>query len=303
MLLACLAVLPSLHAQQPAAPTAPEKEPTEAEIQQYMKQRIDEIEKVGWTRQGVGSLGGRAEIDIPKGYRFTGGPGTVKMMELSGNPSTRKEVGMLATEGLGPWIIFEFDESGYVKDDEKDKINADEMLETLKEGQKQGNEYRRENGMSELEILGWVKPPSYNPKTNNLEWGTKIKSLDSGGISINYNTRLLGRKGVTEVTLVCDPEEMEHMIAEQEKILTGFRYVEGERYAEFKEGDKVAKYGLTALVAGTGAFAAAKMGLFGKLGALIAKGGKLIIVAVIALLAGLKKLFSSLFGGRQPPQA
>lgn len=94
------------------------------------------------------------------------------------------------------------------------------------------------------------------------------------------------------------------MIAEQEKILTGFRYVEGERYAEFREGDKVAQYGLTALVAGTGAFAAAKMGLFGKLGAIFAKMGKLAIVAVVAVLAAIKKLFSSLFGGRkQPPSA
>lgn len=266
-----------------------------------IQKRIDEIEKLGWTRQGKGSLGGKAEVAIPPGYRFTSGDGTRQLMAMYGNPPTQRELGMLATEGLGPWIIFEFDESGYVKDDEKDKIDADDMLAKLREGQEQGNEYRREHGMAELEILGWVVPPRYNEKTHNLEWATRLKSVGSEGISINYNTRLLGRTGVMEVTLVCEPEEMEKMIAEQEKILTGFSYIEGQRYAEFREGDKVAKYGLTALIAGTGAFAAAKMGLFGKLGIFFAKLGKAAILLVVGALAGLKKLFGKMFGSRQPP--
>ena len=299
VLLACLAVFSTAHAQQsdPAEP----KKPTAEEMQQRIKQRIDEIEKLGWTRQGSGNLGGKAEIAIPQGYRFTPGDGTRKLMAMYGNPPTERELGMLATEGLGPWIIFEFEDSGYVKDDEKDKIDADEMLASLRESQQQGNKYRREHGLPELEILGWVVPPRYNEKTHNLEWGTRLKSLNNNGISINYNTRLLGRSGVMEVTLVCEPEEMEKMIAEQEKILAGFNYIEGQRYAEFREGDKVAKYGLTALIAGTGAFAAVKMGLFGKLGLLFAKLGKAAILLVVGALAGLKKLFGKLFGSRQPP--
>ncbi|MCB1277391.1 DUF2167 domain-containing protein [Prosthecobacter sp.] len=299
LLLACLAVASITQAQQPS-PAAP-KQPTPEEIKQRIQQRIDAIEKLGWTREGKGLLGDKAEIVIPKGYRFTAGDGTRKLMEMYANPATNRELGMLTVEGLGPWIIFEFDESGYVKDDEKDQINADEMMESLREGQKQGNEYRRQHGLPELEIIGWVVPPRYNEKTHNLEWGTRLKSLDNNGVSINYNTRLLGRKGVMEVTLVCEPEEMQQMIAEQEKILAGFGYIEGERYAEFREGDKVAKYGLTALIAGTGAFAAAKMGLFGKLGALIAKLGKGIILVVIGVLAAIKKFFAKLFGARQQP--
>lgn len=299
VLLACLAVFSTTQAQKPE--TAAPKQPTAEEMKQLIQKRIDEIEKIGWTRQGQGNLGGKAEVAIPQGYRFTPGDGTRKLMEMYGNPPTQRELGMLATEGLGPWIIFEFDESGYVKDDEKDKINADEMLASLRESQVQGNKYRREHGLTELEILGWVIPPRYNEKTHNLEWGTRLKSLENQGISINYNTRLLGRTGVMEVTLVCEPEEMEKMIAEQEKILTGFNYIEGQRYAEFREGDKVAKYGLTALIAGTGAFAAAKMGLFPKLGLLIAKMGKGIVLVIVAALAGLKKLFGKIFGSRQPP--
>jgi uncharacterized membrane-anchored protein len=301
VLLACLAVFSTTQAQQPES--AAPKQPTAEEMKQLIQKRIDAIEKLGWTRQGKGNLGGKAEVAIPQGYRFTPGDGTRKLMEMNDNPPTQRELGMLATEGPGdpPWIIFEYDESGYVKDDDKDKIDADDMLAKLREGQVQGNKYRREHGMPELEILGWVVPPRYNEKTHNLEWATRLKSLGSDGISINYNTRLLGRKGVMEVTLVCKPADTEKMIAEQEKILAGFNFIEGERYAEFREGDKVAKYGLTALIAGTGAFAAAKMGLFGKLGLVFAKLGKAAILLVVGVLAGLKKLFGKIFGSRQPP--
>ena len=299
-LLMCLAAFASAPAQQPA-PAAPpaagsQQAPDQEELKRRLKERMDEVEKYGWSRQGTGKLGNRAEIVIPKDWRFTDGNGTRKLMVLYGNPATDRELGTLAQEGIGdpPWIIFEFDESGYVKDDDKDELNADDLLASLQEGQKAGNEYRRKNGMDELEILGWAVPPRYNEKTHNLEWATKLHSIGSPAdeISINFNTRLLGREGVMEVTLVCEPDELNDMIAEQEKILTGFSYIEGQRYAEYRAGDKIAEYGLTGLVAGGAAFALAKSGFFTKF-------AKPLIIGAIAMLAAVKKFFGKLFGARQ----
>ena len=299
-LLMCLVAFASAPAQQPAAAAPPaagsQQAPDQEELKRRLKERMDEVEKFGWTRQGTGKLGNRAEIVIPKDWRFTDGNGTRKLMVLYGNPATDRELGTLAQEGIGdpPWIIFEFDESGYVKDDDKDELNADDLLASLQEGQKAGNEYRRKNGMDELEILGWAVPPRYNEKTHNLEWATKLHSIGSPAdeISINFNTRLLGREGVMEVTLVCEPDELNAMIAEQEKILTGFSYIEGQRYAEYRAGDKIAEYGLTGLVAGGAAFALAKSGFFTKF-------AKPLIIGAIAMLAAVKKFFGKLFGARQ----
>jgi uncharacterized membrane-anchored protein len=95
-----------------------------------------------------------------------------------------------------------------------------------------------------------------------------------------------------EVTLVCEPDELTAMIAEQEKILTGFSYIEGQRYAEYRAGDKIAEYGLTGLVAGGAAFALAKSGFFTKF-------AKPLIIGAIAMLAAVKKFFGKLFGARQ----
>lgn len=291
MLLASLAASLPLHAQQPSGQDMSAEE----------KKLLQDMEKVGWTREGAGDLGGVAKVAIPKGYRFTHGAGASQVLELFGNLPMPSASGMLTTEGFGPWIIFDYDDSGHVKDDEKDKIDADALLETKREQVAASNETRKKRGLNELAIAGWAIPPRYNEKTHTLEWALQVKSVKSGGISINYETRLLGRTGVMEVQLICAPEELQPLLGEFQKIMTGFEYIEGQRYAEFREGDKVAKYGLTALIAGTGAFAAAKMGLFGKLGLFFAKLGKAAILLVIGALAVAKKFLGKLFGARQQP--
>lgn len=292
VLLAWLAVFSPLNAQQP----------TEQEAQAEEKKLLDAMEKIGWVREGTGDLGGVAKVAIPKGYRFTPGSGASRVLELFGNLPMASASGMLTTEGFGPWIIFSYDDSGHVKDDEKNKINADELLERRREGLAESNQVRKERGIHELEILGWAMPPRFNDTTKTLEWAMRIQSVGGkGGESVNYETRLLGREGSMKVQLVCGPEEFQPLLAEFQKVMGGFSYIDGQRYAEFREGDKVAKYGLTALIAGTGVFAATKMGLFGKLSLLFAKMGKGVILVIAAGLAGLKKLFGKLFGSRQPP--
>jgi uncharacterized membrane-anchored protein len=207
---------------------------------------------------------------------------------------------MLATENFQEHsIIFEFDDIGYVKDDEKNDLDADELLSTMKEGQEAANEQRKKMGLGELEIMGWAVPPRFNDQTKNLEWAIILKSKSDGGTNINHNTRLLGRKGVMEVTLMCSPEELQGLLPGYQKILEGFSYTQGETYAEYKSGDKIAEYGLTALVAGGGAYALAKSGLLGKLGLIFAKMGKAAILVVVGVFVAIKKLFSKLFGFRQ----
>jgi uncharacterized membrane-anchored protein len=285
----------SAMAQTPAAAPA---EPTQAEIEAQEKQLIDKIESFGWTRSGKAQLGSMAQVDIPQGWRFTGPQGTRDVLKLFDNVPGSSELGMLTTEGLGPWVIFEFEESGYIKDDEKDKLDADALLKNFQEGQEAANEERRKMGIGTLTVAGWALPPRFNDQTKNLEWALRVVS-ETGNESINYNTRLLGRHGVMEVELVCDPKEMQTLLPQYQSIMSAFQYTTGNSYAEYRAGDKVAEYGLTALIAGGGAVAAAKMGLFAKLGGLLAKLGKGVIVLVVAVGAGIKALFSKLFGSKE----
>jgi uncharacterized membrane-anchored protein len=244
------------------------------------------------------AIGGQAEIQVPEGTRFTGPEGTRKLLEMMHNPTDGSELGLLTNDGLDWFILFEFEDIGYVKDADKEKLDADDLLASLRKGNEAGNEARRQRGWAPITIVGWHTPPFYNQETNNLEWC--IKGSSQGHDIVNYNTRILGRGGVMSANLLVAPPELDATLPKVKTILQGFSYVQGQKYSEWKSGDKVAKYGLTALVVGGAAGVAAKMGFFAKLAASLGKLWKVIVLGAIGLLAALKGL---IFGKKKTPPA
>ena len=235
-----------------------------------------------------------AQIDVPVGDSFIDGKGTRALMRAMGEPTTGRELGLLSPTNNDWSVVFEFSDIGYVKDDEKDKLDADKLLESIKRGTAEANKERQRAGTPPLEVVGWEVPPKYDPATHNLEWA--IRATSEGRAVLNYNTRLLGRKGVMEVVLIVDPEKLPETLPVFRGLLAGYSFSSGETYAEYRPGDKVAKYGLAALVLGGAAVGAAKLGLLAPLLVFLKKGWKLIVVAFAALAASLKKFFSKLFG-------
>jgi uncharacterized membrane-anchored protein len=239
------------------------------------------------------SLGNQAEIYIDAGYLFADAETTKMIMQMLGNQVSEQEQGLVASASEDKnWIlIFEFDPVGYVSDEDKDDIDADAILESISEGTEAANEYRIEQGFSPLHVVGWSEEPRYDNVSNNLVWAILGQNED-GEQSVNYNVRLLGRQGYMSATLVTDPSTLAADKIEVEQLLTGYQFIEGKRYAEFREGDKLAGYGLTALIAGGAGAAAVKLGLF----KVLAKAWKLVVVGFLAVIAFLKKLVSGLFG-------
>lgn len=264
--------------------------------QEEQERLVDKkIESFGWTRTGKGQLGSMAEIQIPQGYRFTGKAGTRKMLEFTHNIPGESELGVIAPEDLGWWVLFDYSDSGYVKDTDKNSLDADAILKTLQEGQEYSNEERVKQGLDKLYLDGWAMPPRYNEATHNLEWAIKLHS-EEGRPFINYLTKLLGRRGVMDVTLLVSPQKLEATLPVYQKLLTGFAYTTGQSYAEYRQGDKVAQYALTGLITGGAGIALVKSGWLAKLGILAAKLGKGIVLVVLGAFAALKKVFMKLFG-------
>lgn len=234
------------------------------------------------------------QIDVPTGYVFIDGKGTRALMRAMGEPTSDREVGFLSPTNKDWSIIFEFNPVGYVKDDEKNKLDPDKLLDSIKRGTAEANKERQKAGNPPLEIVGWEMPPKYDEKTHNLEWA--IRATSEGKPILNYNTRLLGRKGVMEVVLIVEPDKLPETLPDFRSLLAGYTFSTGQSYAEYRPGDKVAKYGLAALVLGGGAVAAAKFGLFGTLLLFFKKAYKLVIVAIAAAAAALKNFFAKIFG-------
>lgn len=232
------------------------------------------------------NLGEVATIQVPAGYVFAGAKDTRSIMEALHNPVSGSELGFVAPASREWFIVFEFDDVGYVRDDEKRSIDPEAILRSIKAGTEAGNKERRRRGWAEMNILGWQEKPHYNETTHHLEWAINAES--QGRSVINYNTRLLGRGGVMRVTLVTGSETLAATVPTFKNVLGGFGFTEGHRYAEYRQGDKVAKYGLTALMVGGATAVALKSGMFKGL-------GKIIVVAFVAVAAFFKRL---VFGGR-----
>jgi uncharacterized membrane-anchored protein len=227
-------------------------------------------------------LGSNAEIVVPKGVVYANKSATAKLLTDSGNLVNGQELGSL----LGPddaWVLFEYDAVGYVKDDEE--LDADKMLKSMQEDQESANETLKSKGLSELEITGWQVKPHYDPATHNLEWAPLVQNIATKKQSVNYNVKLLGRRGVMTVTLLVPPEKLDVALPWFRDVMKGYSFVKGEDYSSWIKGDKVAEYGLAALVVGGGVAAAAKSGILAKL-------LKPILVGLAALGAGIKKLFT-----------
>ncbi|MBL8209132.1 MAG: DUF2167 domain-containing protein [Bryobacterales bacterium] len=244
-------------------------------------------------------LGDQATIDIPQGYMFLDKPELPRFFEATQNFSNGRELGIVAPVD-GKWIvIYEFEDIGYVKDDDKDKLDADALYKSMSEAQEAGNEERKRRGWNELNLYGWAEKPHYNPNTNNLEWSIKLGSPGSS-LSVNHKTRLLGRRGVMSVELVASESDYAATLPSYRKLNGGFRYTPQNRYSAWVKGDKVAEYGLGALVLGGAAAAAAKTGLFKGLWKLALAFWKVIALALLGLLGVLKNL---IFGRKQPVAA
>ena len=252
--------------------------PVLSQDQDAFAQAMTELDWVsGPADVGIANI---ASVDLPTGYSYLDSDDTAALMELFQNPTSTEEY-YVGPDDMRWWAVFSFEDSGYINDDEQ--IDAVALLESLRAGNEYSNEERRNRGWSELHITGWQYPPFYEQDTNRLAWAIRAES--DGEPIVNYNTRLLGRKGVMSAVLVADPETLDASVGEFKQLLATFDYEQGHRYAEYLPGDKVATYGLAALVTGGAAAAVAKSGAAKGLFKLIGAGA----IAVFAVFSRVAK--------------
>ncbi|MCP1768921.1 putative membrane-anchored protein [Bradyrhizobium japonicum] len=161
-----------------------------------------ELKKLDWKYGPTqGDIATVASIGVPKDAMFLGSVGSRRFLELMGNLGSDGKY-TFAPRSLNWFAVFNFDPSGYVKDDET--LDPDELLGILKKNNVAGNDERRRRGLETLVLEGWYVVPHYDIQTKRLEWGTKLRE-ESGDVTVNYTIRLLGRSGVMNATLVSSP--------------------------------------------------------------------------------------------------
>lgn len=235
---------------------------------------------------------GVAEVNTPKGYSFLNAAQTgTLLVNIWGNPFSASRLGALVPDDFDPIadnshaVIITYEEDGHVDDSDAAKTDFNDLLKHMQEDTVEGSKARVSQGFESIRLVGWAKPPYYDSTTKKMLWA---KELEFGGASdhiLNYDMRVLGRKGVLSLNVVAGMNELGLVEANSPTILQGANFTQGNRYEDFDDSiDKVAAYGIGALVAGK---VAAKLGFF----AIILKFIKPILLGIVALGAGFTKLF------------
>jgi uncharacterized membrane-anchored protein len=254
--------------------------------------------KLSWVSgPGKVELGSEGEVSLPESMAFLGSDDARKRLESWGNVTSSDVRGLIEPKSeQDTWaIVFVYDDTGYIKGADKEEIDADELLASLKKGSERANEERKKRGFAVLHLIGWKEPPRYDPATHNLTWAT-LNRAEKGGEVVNYNVRILGRSGVMSIKLVDDPAKIASAMPAFHQVISAFSFKQGKTYAEWVKGDKVAEYGLAGLVAAGAGAAAFKLGFFGVLAKLFAKFAKIVLVALVALGTAIAKGWRSFLG-------
>jgi uncharacterized membrane-anchored protein len=252
-------------------------------------------------RGAVSLTGTPVSLDVSSEFDFyDASESRVILEDLWGNPPDETVLGMIFPADLSPvdavWgAVLTYEETGHVSDDDAATTDYAELLKSMQESTNASNEYRAAEGYDTVQLKGWAEEPRYDAAAHRLYWAKDLVFSGSEGAStLNYDMRLLGRRGVLSVNFIGPIEALAEVRDAAPALLAQASFNAGETYADYREGDKKAGYGVAALIAGgAGAAVLKKTGLLAV--ALIALK-KFWIVIPIALL-GLWRVVRGFFGG------
>ena len=166
----------------------------------------------------VADLGGVAEVQVPKGYAFTGAAGTKRFLELNQDPTSGNEVGLMVPvpkpgiESPDWFMLFEFHEVGYITDNDRSSLDADALLASIQKDTERANEIRKQRGWPAFHVSGWARKPFYDDGSHNLTWAVLGQGDGENSQAVNYSVRILGRRGTMSVDLVLDPKDLDAVL-------------------------------------------------------------------------------------------
>jgi uncharacterized membrane-anchored protein len=288
----------TLLAAAPAVPAAAQEQPADSGMtaQQFEAQ-------LKWQQGPVVVADGKAVVNVPAGFRYLDPAQSARLLAAWGNPPDQKTLGMLFPADLSPFsdegwgVVMTYDEDGHVKDDDAAGINYADLLRDMQKETEDANGERAKDGYEAVHLVGWAEQPRYDQPSHKLFWAKELQFGTHPAHTLNYNIRVLGRNGVLVLNAVASMGQIEPVRAGMQQVLGFVDFSEGNRYADFVAGkDKVAAYGVAALIAGA---VASKAGLFKLLLAGLIAAKKVVVVAAVGAAAWVKKWWA----GRQEKPA
>ena len=261
-----------------------------------------------WQTGTITLKDGLATINLTDDFRFLGNADARKVLhDIWGNPDDPDILGMIFPKDRGPlddntWAVtVNYEDGGYMKDDDADKIDYTDMLKKMQQEASDTNPEREKEGYPSIELVGWAAQPHYDKATHKLYWAKELHFGDSPEHTLNYDIRILGRHGWLVLSAIAVMNQLPEIDGKVPGILSMVDFQPGNTYADFDpKVDKIAEYGLATLIAGGALAGAAKLGLLGGLWKFIVVGGaaawKFILAGAVAVGAAVKKFWGKVTG-------
>ena len=267
---------------------------------QLTSAQLEQLEHNLKYQQGAIKIqGGYATLNVPTNFNFLdANDAKTVLVKFWGNPPSAVDdtLGMLIPSDTNPlkddcWAVtISYSNDGYVKDDDAAKINYDDLLKKMQAGIQENNKERTQKGYPAMQLVGWATPPHYDAASHKLYWAKELNIEGAGENTLNYEIRVLGRRGVLDLTAIAAMHQLPYIQKQAPQILSMVDFDQGNRYADFDpKVDKVAAYGIAALIAGG---IAAKLGFFKLLLVFLVAAKKFIIIACAAIAAWFRKIFA-----------
>jgi uncharacterized membrane-anchored protein len=233
---------------------------------------------------------GHAVLNVPKGYKFLDAKQTQYVLkDLWGNPEDTTVLGSILPEQRGvledkSWLfVITYKEDGFIKDDDAGDINYDDLIVDMKEDIAAENIERTKAGYESYALIGWASKPFYDNNLKVLHWAKEVKFGKSTSNTLNYDLRVLGRKGMFNISAVANMTELAEVKASIPSIVNSVQYEDSYKYSDFDSNtDNIAAWTIGGLVAGK---VLAKVGFF----AIFLKYIKFILIGIVAAFGAAKK--------------
>ncbi|MDO9415874.1 DUF2167 domain-containing protein [Pararhizobium sp.] len=270
------------------------------------------LESMDFKQGEIALPGAKAKLTIPAGFYYLDKADTRKVLvEMWGNPLTIQDgsLGMIFPVKYTPqapqsWsAVIDYLDEGYVSDADAESTDFNDLLVQLKKASQEQNAERKTYGQDPVTLVGWASAPLYDKANHTLHWARDLifGNDPNGPHTLNYSVRMLGREGILQLNFVAGLNQLQEIKDSIPAVTKLAAFDSGLTYTDFKDGDKMAAYGMAGLIAaGAGAKIATKLGLIALALAFLKKGGfVLALVAGGGLLSGIKRMFQR----KAPPAA
>lgn len=260
-----------------------------AQIPNTQEEREAVFKKLQWQHEGTYHLpASNSTLSLPEGYVLIDGADARAFYEASNGISAPSSLeAVVAQSATGNIVLFKTVREGYVRLDDWSDVDADELLQSMKDGTEQANKERAQHNMRPLTIVGWRQRPNLDDATKMVNWTIEAREGDEA--FVNTTQLRFGRYGYEMLTWVGDTKDDAAPFLQN--MQAAYDFNTGAQYGDFKPNDKVATYGIAALVAGLlGAKVAAKLGFLAVALIFLKKGWIIVLAAFSAIGASVKRL-------------